>query len=162
MTTAVEAKKPALKASTSVRDVVLTEQWKPLQLIEELQKMPNRSKAVVSIQRASKTQSLTFARPPKPSLGISLSELEPERRKKHNLPRNRGILIRRVVKAGAAAKAGLRKDDILLEINGYSVNRRNLGRVLQLVGANSLVPCMIIRGEKTMSLKLTVGTRQRN
>ena len=161
MIAADKAKKAGFQQSTATGESAIAEQLKPLELIEKLQKMPNRSKAVVSTQRANQTQTLTFTRPAQASLGLSLADLDAELRKKHNLPRNQGIRIRRVVKNGAAATSGLRKDDILLKINGYSINRRNLGRVLQIVGANAVVPCTIIRGAKTMNLKLTVGTRKR-
>jgi Do/DeqQ family serine protease len=55
-------------------------------------------------------------------LGVSISDITTEIAKEKNLKTLNGALVGDVVSSGAAAKAGIKKDDIINEVNGVKVN----------------------------------------
>ena len=55
-------------------------------------------------------------------LGLELQEITSEFAKKHNLPSDRGLIVMSVVPGSAAGEAGLRRGDIILEVNQKSVD----------------------------------------
>ena len=57
----------------------------------------------------------------RPYLGISISELTPEIRKQRNIPSATGVMITAVYNGSAAAKYGIKPNDVILEINGKKV-----------------------------------------
>jgi serine protease Do len=55
-------------------------------------------------------------------LGIGVIELTDERAKALNLKDSRGVEVKRVEENSAAAKAGIKENDVILEINGKPVD----------------------------------------
>jgi S1-C subfamily serine protease len=60
---------------------------------------------------------------PKKSLGVSVAPVPPGAKGMLMLDRDRGMVIVDIVPGGAADHAGLRRGDVLLAINGRSINR---------------------------------------
>ncbi|MDD4385171.1 MAG: Do family serine endopeptidase [Bacteroidales bacterium] len=58
-------------------------------------------------------------------LGVTISELTAERAKEKNIKELKGVLIEEIAKESAAEEVGLKKGDIILEINGVAVNSPN-------------------------------------
>jgi serine protease Do len=58
-------------------------------------------------------------------LGVSIKELTPELAKENNIKELKGVFIEGVMEGGAAQEIGLKKGDVILEINGIAVNSSN-------------------------------------
>ena len=72
-----------------------------------------------------------------------------------NLPKDQGLVVEQVQAGSAAAKAGLKANDILLELAGKAVpnNPREFTKQLQDIKANTPVDAVVLRkGKKTYHL----------
>jgi serine protease Do len=58
-------------------------------------------------------------------LGVQISEIQQEDKEFYNLPQVAGVLIQEVTDGGPAARAGLRKGDVLYSVDGTVVFRPN-------------------------------------
>jgi serine protease Do len=58
-------------------------------------------------------------------LGVAIQEVTPDLAKAFNVPSEKGALVSDVTPAGAAAKAGLQKGDIIEELNGQPITGPN-------------------------------------
>ena len=73
-----------------------------------------------------------------------------------------GLKVQSVARGGPAEKAGLRVDDILLELDGAKLKwSRDLMRRLQGRRAGDVVKLTILRGEEKKTLCVTLGGRPR-
>lgn len=72
-----------------------------------------------------------------------------------NLPRDRGLLIEYVRPNSAAEKGGLKRHDILLEVDGkpISSNVSDFPSILASFKPNTPVPAMVVRKGKQQVLK---------
>jgi membrane-associated protease RseP (regulator of RpoE activity) len=72
-----------------------------------------------------------------------------------DLPKGQGVVLEEVAKDSAAAKAGMRAHDILLELNGKPVpsDRTEFGRMLQDVKADTPVDAVVLRKGKKETIK---------
>ena len=90
-------------------------------------------------------------------LGISMIEITDEFAKYKGLDLLSGVFVADVFEGGAAQKAGIMKDDIILSVNGLTVDTR-----AQLMGAlgqyrpGDKVDVKIKRGEKEKIIKVTL------
>jgi serine protease Do len=72
-----------------------------------------------------------------------------------------GVRIVEVREGSAAQKAGLRKDQVLLKVDGQAVgNERDLARLLQRVEAGAKVRLTVLDGAGEKSVEATVEARQ--
>ena len=91
-------------------------------------------------------------------LGISMIEITEEFGDYKGLDFLSGVYVAEVFDGGAAQKAGIKKDDIILSINGLSVDTR-----AQLMGAlgqyrpGDVVNVKIKRGDKEKTIKVTLA-----
>ncbi len=58
-------------------------------------------------------------------LGVTISELTAENAKKNGISELRGVLVEGIAKESAAEEVGIKKGDIILEVNGIPVNSPN-------------------------------------
>jgi len=66
-----------------------------------------------------------------------------------------------VIPGTAAAKAGLMRDDIILEMNGQKITQENhLGKVIQGYSPGDAVNIKILRGEKELFFNIILGERE--
>ncbi len=55
-------------------------------------------------------------------LGVSVQEITPELAEMMNFPNTQGVLVSSVVEESPAERAGLKRDDVILNLNGQAVN----------------------------------------
>ncbi len=73
---------------------------------------------------------------------------------------DKGVLIARVQKDGPAAKAGLRRGDILISMDGKAVNTvAELMTAASALKPNASVKLVVLRGDAEQTLTVTVGDR---
>jgi serine protease Do len=83
-------------------------------------------------------------------LGINLGSLDDQE----------GVLIARVEPGAAAAKAGLKKDDVIFEVAGKPVkNRDGLLELLENYKPNDTVTVKVRRGEEEQSIRVKLGSK---
>src|SRR3546814_18978770 len=76
------------------------------------------------------------------------------------LPKDRGEIVQRVEDGAPAAKAGLKRGDIVTKVGGKDVTpQQSLSYLIANVKPGARVPLEIIREGKTTTLNMTVGTR---
>ena len=93
-------------------------------------------------------------------LGVGLGELTPERAKTLKLKDDKGVEITHVEGNSPAARAGLKEDDVVLEVNGEKVD--NSDQFAQTIGRStpgSKVNLLISRNGSTQTLNATLGAR---
>ncbi|MDP3947950.1 MAG: trypsin-like peptidase domain-containing protein [bacterium] len=102
-----------------------------------------------------------------PYLGVRYLIVNDEVAEKEKLSVKYGVLLRgsdegaAVVKGSPAAKAGLRAEDVVLEINGERVDRdRDLSLLIQKYNVGDTVTLKVLRGKETLTLKATLEERK--
>lgn len=72
-----------------------------------------------------------------------------------NLPKGQGLVVRNVLPASAAAKAGLKRHDVLLELDGKAVPNRvvELARRIADIKADTAVEVVVLRKGKKQTIK---------
>src|SRR3546814_6240916 len=76
------------------------------------------------------------------------------------LPKDRGEIVQRVEDGAPAAKAGLKRGDIVTKVGGKDVTpQQSLSYLIANEKPGTRVPLEIIRDGKTTTLTVTVGTR---
>jgi C-terminal processing protease CtpA/Prc len=97
----------------------------------------------------------------KPWLGIQAEELPDELRAQLDLEEGTGLLVSDVLEGGPAAKVGLKKNDILVKINGRPVKgEESLIQFIQSAKIGQEVTLTLLRKSKEITLKVTVGERK--
>jgi hypothetical protein len=88
-------------------------------------------------------------------LGARVSQPSPTLADQLDLPKGQGVVIEDVQEDSAAAKAGIKSNDILLEVNGKAVpaNPREFMRMLEDVKANTAVDAVVLRKGKRETIK---------
>jgi len=94
-------------------------------------------------------------------LGVMLAELTPEIAEGFGLPSTDGVLIERVFPDSPADRAGLKRNDVVIEFDGESVTDREKFRLkVADTPAGHRVPITVLRDGKRVSL--TVGLTDRD
>lgn len=94
-------------------------------------------------------------------LGVGIAEVKPERVKELKLAEERGVEITRVEEDSPAAKAGLKKGDVVLEYNGQRVEgTEQFVRLVRETPAGRQVKLLINREGATQTITATVGERK--
>ncbi|WP_231742255.1 S1C family serine protease [Stieleria varia] len=93
-------------------------------------------------------------------LGVFLAEV-PDEQFVGSDHRTRGALITGVADSDAgAARAGLKTDDIIIEVNGENI--RDMGHLMRLIGnatSGTTIPMRIRRDGEELTVKVTLGSR---
>ena len=91
-------------------------------------------------------------------LGVYIQDVTPQIAKAFNLKQAGGVLIGDVTPDTAAAKAGLKKGDVILAVNGEAVNDRNqLALRISQMAPESSVKLTISREGRTQDVNVTLG-----
>lgn len=115
-------------------DVIIAFQGKPVQSYNDLPRMvavaPPGTKAEIQVLRKGKTKTIKIELGELPEgdkmtavpesgeeLGLELQEITPELARAHDLPADSGLIVTNVLPDGAAAEAGVRRGDIIQELN---------------------------------------------
>jgi S1-C subfamily serine protease len=95
------------------------------------------------------------------SMGIQVIDIDPNIAAQNQLPVDHGVLIVRVVPSGPAEQAGLKEDDIIVEIDNTSVNNsQQLQDILLKKDVDQIVSVKIYRGNQQLTVKVKLGELQ--
>jgi serine protease Do len=93
-------------------------------------------------------------------LGVGVQDVTPEIAKALSLPDTGGVLVTYVTDGQAAARAGIHKNDVILEFNGKKVNSdTELSDSIIGKAPGTKVSLVILRGSTKQNLTATLGTR---
>ncbi len=94
-------------------------------------------------------------------LGVSIQDLTAELAESFKCPQSRGVLVADVVKGAAADQGGIRTGDIILELNGKTVDGASAFRnQIALTAPGTAIKLTIWREEKRRELKVKVGSQE--
>ena len=94
-------------------------------------------------------------------LGIGVAEINSERARALNLKEERGVEVTQVENDSPAAKAGVKKGDIVLEFNGHTVEGTDqFVRLVRETPEGRTVKLVINRGGATQTLTAVTATRK--
>ena len=120
---------------------------------------PKKKPAPASKREEPKAESPKLA--PKPWLGLQPEELSDELRAQLDLEDGVGLLVTDVREDSPALKAGLKKNDILLKIDGKPVKgEESLAKFIQTAKVGQEATLTILRKGKEQALKVTLGERK--
>ena len=91
----------------------------------------------------------------KPYIGVYLNNLDSEKVKALNIKSTNGVLIAKVIENGPAAKAGMQANDVVVAVNGKSVN--SAGAFIGELAAKKIgetVELSIIRNSQTLKIRV--------
>lgn len=93
-------------------------------------------------------------------LGVQIGDLTPEFAEALGIPDTKGSLIADVTQGSPAEKGGLRRNDIILAVNGQTVtDATSTTRIVGRLKANTANKFDIIREGKRQTINVTVGER---
>ena len=102
-----------------------------------------------------------FARPAQPAagwLGLAISEVTPEKAKDLKLPQAEGVTIDQVGENSPAAKAGLEKDDVVIEYNGqHFEGALQFERLVRETPPGRTAKLSVLRNGKNQSISVVMG-----
>lgn len=93
-------------------------------------------------------------------LGIYAENISRENMDRYHMSQVRGVGVTQVIKDSPAEKAGLRKDDVILRIDGENVTSvRKLNRVVSELAPDQSVRVTFSRGGAEQEITATIGKR---
>ena len=94
-------------------------------------------------------------------LGVHAEDISKENMGRYSLNQVRGVGVTEIVKNSPAEKAGLRKDDVILRVDGENVTSvRKLNRLVSEIAPDQTVRVAISRGGSEQELTATIGKRE--
>jgi len=94
-------------------------------------------------------------------LGVMIQKITPDLAKALDLESDAGALVSNVVPDGPAAKAGIKRSDVIVEFDGKPIkDLSELPRVVADTPVDKAVEVVVIRDGKRKTLKATVGKLQ--
>jgi len=91
-------------------------------------------------------------------LGVESQEISSEKAKELKLPAERGVLLERIVPDSPAAKAGLKDNDVITEINGQRVEgAAQFRRMIHEIPAGRSVQFTVWRDGRAQAVSVTLG-----
>jgi serine protease Do len=95
-------------------------------------------------------------------LGVQIESLSDEAATALGLPNSNGAIVTDVIAGSPAEKAGIRRGDVVLKINGAAVkDNRDLSRRIAALQAGQTATFTIWRDSKTITISVTVAKRER-
>ena len=93
-------------------------------------------------------------------LGVYAENISRENMSRYRVSQVRGVGVTQVVKDSPAEKAGLRKDDVILRLDGENVSSvRKLNRLVSELSPDQSVKVSISRGGSEQEVTATIGKR---
>jgi hypothetical protein len=108
----------------------------------------------------TQTVQLRVAMKPTTYLGVSCEPVPTELRAHLDVAMGQGLLVRFVASDSGASKAGLKENDILLQLDDQKLmNMQQLSALIQSHEKGDKVSLKVIHGGKTKTLEVTLGQR---
>ena len=93
-------------------------------------------------------------------LGVYAENISRENMGRYHMNQARGVGVTRIVKDSPAEKAGLRKDDVILRIDGENITSvRKLNRIVSELSPDHSVKIAVSRGGSEQEVTATIGKR---
>lgn len=93
-------------------------------------------------------------------LGIGIAPVDEDLAAALGLPKDRGEFVQRVEPDQAAEKAGLKRGDVVTQVDGKEVRPdQSLSYIVANIAPGKRIPIEVVRDGKKISLNATVGTR---
>jgi len=94
-------------------------------------------------------------------LGVGVSEVSADKMKSLKLPEERGALLGRIVPDSPAAKAGLKENDVVLEINGQRIEgTEQFRRMIREIPTGRTASLTVWRDGRSQNIKVTIGKQE--
>ena len=94
-------------------------------------------------------------------LGVGVSEVSADKVKTLKLPEERGALLGKIVPDSPAAKAGLKENDVVLEINGQRIEgTEQFRRMIHEIPTGRTANLTVWRDGRSQNIKVTVGKQE--
>jgi C-terminal processing protease CtpA/Prc len=94
-------------------------------------------------------------------LGVGVSEVSADKMKALKLPEERGALLGKIVPDSPAAKAGLKENDVVLEINGQRIEgTEQFRRMIHEIPAGRTASLTVWRDGRSQNIKVMVGKQE--
>ena len=91
-------------------------------------------------------------------MGVTVRDMDPTVAEMYNLPV--GVYVESVEAGGPAAKAGILPEDIIIGLNGTTVQNYNeLGRVLRSLEPGNTTTVVVFRGGRELELSITLAEK---
>jgi len=91
-------------------------------------------------------------------LGVGVAEVSSEKTKALKLPEERGAVLGKIVPESPAAKAGLKENDVVLEINGQRIEgTEQFRRMIHEIPAGRTANLTVWREGRSQNIKVTLG-----
>jgi len=91
-------------------------------------------------------------------LGAGISEVTPDKVKEFKLPAERGVVLGKIVPDSPAAKAGLKENDVVTEVNGQRVEgTEQFRRMIREIPAGRTAQLTVWRDGRSQTLSVTIG-----
>jgi serine protease Do len=180
---------PASKAGVEPGDVVVALNGKPIEsggaLTRQIAQIAPGQKVELTVLRSGQKRQIAFPvaqRPDdeeaigrgqapgqdepepgdkSPKLGLTLQDITPEVARELELERAEGVLVRDVVDGGPASRAGIRRGDLILEVNRKPVKKtQEVVQAISKMKDGAMALLRVRRGDAAIYLAVPVGGRQ--
>ena len=96
-------------------------------------------------------------------IGVEIMTLTPSIQAQYGFSVSYGAVVMSVIAGTGAAKAGVHQGDIIIGINGTTVNSaQDVSSIVSALRPGDVISLKIVRGTKTITLKVTLGTQPKN
>ncbi len=94
-------------------------------------------------------------------LGVETNEVTAEKVKQLKLPAERGVLVGKIVPDSPAAKAGLKENDVITELNGQRVEgTAQFRRMIREIPTGRTAQLVIVRDGRPQTVSVTLGHQE--
>ncbi|HEV8059756.1 MAG TPA: PDZ domain-containing protein [Gemmataceae bacterium] len=166
---------PSAQVGLQQNDILLSLADKPLATADDLPKQlkaTGDSAVSLNVLRAGKPVTLqvkpiyrvTLGPAAKPQteffIGVALEAVDDALRAQLGLPAGQGVVVNEVIKASPAEKAGIKKNDVALELGGKPVASREAFSHQVQENQNKQSTLKVLRGGKPMTIPITAAERK--
>jgi serine protease Do len=119
------------------------------QVVQQVEALPDIEQDAMNIVIGDETSSW---------LGVETQEVTAEKAKELKLPAERGVVLGKIVADSPAAKAGLKENDVVTEINGQRVEgTAQFRRIIHEIPAGRAAQLTVWRDGHAQTLNVTLG-----
>jgi len=114
----------------------------------------------INMAKAVRKQLIKSGKVTRGFLGIYMDEVTPGLAEYFDLKKPQGIIVTDIIKDSPAEKANLKKEDIILKINGKDVeNRRGLRNTIAFIEPGTKVNLLVFRDGKELRIEVRIDSK---